>query len=48
VGFAIKFFNDFNRENLLLGDLAVIGEVKDEKDYMVKLFSVNRLPDAWY
>jgi hypothetical protein len=46
VRFAIKFFNGPDRENLLLGDLAVIGKAKDKKDYMVKLFSANRLPNA--
>jgi hypothetical protein len=46
VGFAIKFFSGFNRENPLLGNLAVIGKVKDEENYIVELFSANRLPDA--
>jgi hypothetical protein len=48
VRFAIKFFGGPNRENPLLGDLAVINKVKDEEDYVVKPFSVNRLPDAWH
>jgi hypothetical protein len=48
VGFAIKFFSDLDRENPLLGDLAVISEIEDKEDYVVKLFSANRLPDAWY
>jgi hypothetical protein len=48
VGFAIKFFSGPDKENLLLGNLAVISKVKDKKDYVVELFSVNRLPDAWH
>jgi hypothetical protein len=48
VGFAIKFFSGFNRENPLLGNLAVINKVKDKEDYVIKLFSVNKLPDAWH
>jgi hypothetical protein len=48
VGFAIKFFGDFNRENPLFGDLAVIGEIENKEDYMVKPFSANRLPDVWH
>jgi hypothetical protein len=46
VGFAIKFFSGPDRENPLLGDLAVIGKAEDKEDYMVKPFSANRLPDA--
>jgi hypothetical protein len=46
VRFVIKFFSDFNRENPLLGNLAVIGKVKDKKDYVIKLFNANKLPDA--
>jgi hypothetical protein len=48
VGFAIKFFGGPNGENLLFGNLAVIGEAEDEEDYVVEPFSVNRLPDAWH
>ena len=48
VGFAIKFFGGPNEENPLLGNLAVIGKAENEKDYMVKLFSANRLPDVWH
>jgi hypothetical protein len=48
VGFVIKFFGGPNGENPLLGDLAVIGEAEDEEDYVVELFSANRLPDAWH
>jgi hypothetical protein len=48
VRFAIKFFSGLNEENLLLGDLAVIGKVKDKKNYVIKLFSVNKLSDAWH
>jgi hypothetical protein len=46
VGFAIKFFNDLNKENPLLGNLAIINKIKDKKNYMIKLFNVNRLSDA--
>jgi hypothetical protein len=46
VGFAIKFFGGPDRENSLLGDLAVIGKVKDKEDYVIELFSVNRLPNT--
>jgi hypothetical protein len=46
VKFVIKFFGDPNGKNPLLGDLAVIGKVKDKKDYVIKSFSANRLPDA--
>jgi hypothetical protein len=46
VEFAIKFFNGLNEENLLLGDLAVIGKIENEKDYVIEPFNVNRLPDA--
>jgi hypothetical protein len=45
VRFAIKFFGGPNRENLLLGNLAVINKVKNEKDYVIKLFNANRLPN---
>jgi hypothetical protein len=48
VRFAIKFFNGPNRENPLLGNLAVISKVKDKKNYVIKLFSANRLPDTWH
>jgi hypothetical protein len=48
VGFAIKFFGGPDGENLLLGDLAVIGKVEDEEDYVIESFSANRLSDAWY
>jgi hypothetical protein len=46
VKFAIKFFNGFNEENPLLGNLAVISEIKDKEDYMVKLFNINKLSDV--
>jgi hypothetical protein len=45
VRFAIKFFGGLDRKNPLLEDLAVIGKVKNEKDYVIKSFSANRLPD---
>jgi hypothetical protein len=48
VRFAIKFFSGFNRENLLFGDLAVISEIENKKDYVMKLFSANRLSDIWH
>jgi hypothetical protein len=46
VGFAIKFFGGFNRENPLLRDLAVISKAENEEDYVIELFSVNRLSDV--
>jgi hypothetical protein len=46
VRFAIKFFGGLNRENSLLGDLAVIGKIEDKEDYVIKSFSANKLPDA--
>jgi hypothetical protein len=46
VRFAIKFFNGFNGENPLLGNLAVINKIKDKKDYVIKPFSINRLLDT--
>jgi hypothetical protein len=46
VRFAIKFFNDSNEKNPLLGNLAVISKIKNEKDYVIKPFNVNRLPDT--
>jgi hypothetical protein len=48
VGFVIKFFGGSDGENLLFGDLAVIGEVEDEEDYVVELFSANRFSDVWH
>jgi hypothetical protein len=48
VRFAIKFFSGPDRKNLLLGNLAVIGKIKDKKDYMIKSFNANRLPDIWH
>jgi hypothetical protein len=48
VGFAIKFFSGFNKKNPLLGDLAVISKIKNEKDYVIEPFNVNKLPDAWH
>jgi hypothetical protein len=48
VGFAIKFFGGLNKENPLLGDLAVISETENKKDYVVEPFSANRLPNAWH
>jgi hypothetical protein len=46
VGFAIKFFSGPNKKNPLLENLAVISEIKDKKDYIMKLFSANKLPDV--
>jgi hypothetical protein len=48
VGFAIKFFGGLNEENLLLGDLAVIGKIEDKEDYVIEPFSANRFPDIWH
>jgi hypothetical protein len=45
VGFVIKFFGGPNGENLLLGNLAVINEIENKKDYIIELFNANRLPD---
>jgi hypothetical protein len=46
VGFAIKFFGGPNKENLLLGNLAVISKIENKEDYVVEPFSANRLPDT--
>jgi hypothetical protein len=46
VGFAIKFFSGPDRENPLLGDLAVISKAEDEENYVIEPFNANRLPDA--